>query len=153
MVVPPAPGPTNLFACFQLADQLTALRNGALTPAQFTEATTRDALAASLASTQLPGRITPSEFAKQLLTAVHAIRVRSIPLIYNQVTIWHCMHCRRSSPMEDGCQLRERAPVLATARGTEAPVVVCRRCDWGSGCASQLSGSAAADAEQREPPV
>ncbi|CAL8465797.1 g5333 [Coccomyxa elongata] len=40
-----------------LADQLVALRLGAMMPAQFAAATTPDALAAALAKTQLPGQV------------------------------------------------------------------------------------------------
>lgn len=46
-----------LLVLLQLADQLVALRSGAMTSAQFAAATTPDALAAALAKTQLPGRV------------------------------------------------------------------------------------------------
>ncbi|BDA51604.1 hypothetical protein COCOBI_19-1600 [Coccomyxa sp. Obi] len=48
---------TSYYAQAVLADQLQALRSGAMTPAQFAAATTPDALAAALAKTQLPGRV------------------------------------------------------------------------------------------------
>lgn len=41
----------------QLADQLLALRSGTLTPAQFATLTSPAAMAANLATTQLPGKL------------------------------------------------------------------------------------------------
>ena len=41
----------------QLADQLLALRTGSMTPQQFAQATSSNAMAAALAKTQLPGKM------------------------------------------------------------------------------------------------
>ena len=62
----------------QLADQLLALRSGAMTLADFASATSSDAMAAALARTALPGRmVSPG----QPQPAWHlAINVCTLPL-------------------------------------------------------------------------
>ena len=47
----------RLLPCAQLAGQITDLRSGVMTPAQFAALTSPGALGASLASTQLPGKM------------------------------------------------------------------------------------------------
>ena len=92
----------------QLADQLLALRSGAMTLADFASATSSDAMAAALAKTALPGRIvSPGQpqpaynlaintCALPLPSLAHACTLESSPSS-TTLAVKHCKACACTS--------------------------------------------------------